>query len=256
MKIGNVLIALGVAVVLLTSGYVFGSMATKRHALMRAHFMGAHSAMHHRGPMYGRTGCHGYHKGACGHKSACSHKSTRGHKSACGHKMGGCKKRMGGKCHKSSKYAGGKSKKHHGTMLWDLNRDGRISPGENTNFALRRFYTHDRDSDGVLSLEEFAGGKKSRHHARVEEMFGRLDANGDNALELEEARAAARQHFRDADRDGDGYLDRQEKKLGLMALYGMDTAELFQKADRNEDGALSREEFQEWVQPRRSRRAR
>jgi len=153
------------------------------------------------------------------------------------------------------KYAGGKKQKRHGKMHWDLNRDGRVSPGENMNFAMRRFYKHDLDSDGALSLEEFAGRKK-RHHARHAEMFGRLDADGDQSLELEEARAAAERHFRDADRDGDGYLDRREKRLGLMALYGMDPAELFQKADRNGDDSLSREEFQQWMQPGRSRRAR
>lgn len=254
MKPVNILIAVGVAAVLITSGYVFGNISAKRH--MWHHAMSMKAMSQHWGG--------GYHGGSR-HGMGC------GRRMGCGHKMGGCKHRAGGKCHKSRKYAHGKHgkhgkkyakrskhKKYRAGRLWDLNRDGRVSPEENMNFAMRRFYTHDRDGDGALSREEFLpAGKGGRQGmARHAGMFDRLDIDSDGKLELEEAQTMAEQHFRDADLDRDGYLNRQEKRLGMMALYGMDAGEVFKKADRNADGNLSQEEFQSLMMPRRSERRR
>jgi Ca2+-binding EF-hand superfamily protein len=103
----------------------------------------------------------------------------------------------------------------------------------------------DMDGDGANSREE-AGAKK-----RLAAHFDALDGNKDGKLSKEEMRTARakahekhkgafEQHFKDADKDGDGMLSKAEADGAKMP--GLTTH--FEKADANQDGKVSKEEIQ------------
>ena len=53
----------------------------------------------------------------------------------------------------------------------------------------------DSNGDGVLSLEEFKASPRAKHdEAKAEERFKKMDANGDGKVTLEEFKAFHREH--------------------------------------------------------------
>jgi Ca2+-binding EF-hand superfamily protein len=102
----------------------------------------------------------------------------------------------------------------------------------------------DRDGNGTLSREEATA---SMPH--VAENFDKIDANHDGQVSHDEMRAfhqaqgprspeEMQQHFKSADRNGDGAIDLAEAKAGMPKL-----AEHFADVDTNKDGKVTPDEM-------------
>lgn len=114
------------------------------------------------------------------------------------------------------------------------------SPGASRADRVERLRAADTDADGKVSREEF---DKAFPHAPGD-LFTRLDTNGDGAIspaDRPEAtrgrpdRAALRERFRAADKDGDGKVSREE----FRAANPGSPAGRFDQIDRNGDGFLT-----------------
>ena len=76
----------------------------------------------------------------------------------------------------------------------DANKEGKISKEEWVAYHTRVFKALDKDGDGFLEPEEFYGHPKPIDFAtggysralETKQMFGRIDANGDGKVSLEE----------------------------------------------------------------------
>lgn len=168
----------------------------------------------------------------------------------------------------------------------DANSDGQIAgdeAGEEHGRLFKRLLRKaDKDGDGKLSRTEFAAGLQEERpqppgdrpgpqandglrrfvQADPDELFKRLDANGDGKLELEETpeqvREGLKRFFEQADANRDKSLSPEEFHKGHELLRrvtgagaspnvqnrgaGMEEAVLFKALDANADGALSAEE--------------
>jgi Ca2+-binding EF-hand superfamily protein len=115
----------------------------------------------------------------------------------------------------------------------------------------------DKDGDGKISKDEFkAGGPQG---ANADELFSKLDTNGDGYLdESENAAAAAKMQrghhprkgadplevFQQADKDGDGKISKGDFKSALPAGTDSTTAgQVFDSMDTNQDGVVDATEY-------------
>ena len=103
--------------------------------------------------------------------------------------------------------------------LLDLDADGTVTFEEFRQFRRERALGNDADGDGVLSLDEFRGMLPSRvprmMHGRA---FGRVDANDDGFVDMDELDAMPARAFDRADADGDGQLTGEERERLADAL--------------------------------------
>jgi len=101
----------------------------------------------------------------------------------------------------------------------------------------------DANSDGIVTREE------TQSFPRLSADFDVADANKDGQLDTAEMnahrermrgemRAKAEQRWKDADKDGDGALSREEAQASMPRL-----AERFDKFDSNGDGKIARDEM-------------
>ena len=101
----------------------------------------------------------------------------------------------------------------------------------------------DVDNDGIVTREE------AQASPRLSADFDAADANKDGKLDTAEMnahrekmrvemRAKAEQRWKDADKDGDGALTREEAQASMPGL-----AERFEKFDSNGDGKIARDEM-------------
>jgi len=101
----------------------------------------------------------------------------------------------------------------------------------------------DANSDGIVTRDE------ARSFPRLTADFDAADANKDGQLDAAEMnahrekmriemRAKAEQRWKDADKDGDGALSREEAQASMPGL-----AERFEKFDSNGDGKIARDEM-------------
>lgn len=74
---------------------------------------------------------------------------------------------------------------------------------------------------------------------RAEQMFERMDANGDQAVTLDEAQTFAAARFTSMDSNGDGVVDRAERRQ----MRGGRGAERFARLDTDGDGLISKAEM-------------
>jgi EF hand len=104
----------------------------------------------------------------------------------------------------------------------DLTGDGTISRRESVIYTDLVFVSMDANSDGELTMEEYAGwdpgyfllaqeqGRESQFDAAKERNFQSLDLNGDGALEFEEYSVAMLYDFYKADVNQDRGPSQQE----------------------------------------------
>jgi Ca2+-binding EF-hand superfamily protein len=109
----------------------------------------------------------------------------------------------------------------------------------------RWFSQLDTNHDGAVSKEEASAAAQ----ARVDKMFARVDTNHDGLITQDELRAAAQARradmkakaaarFKAADKNGDGFLSKEEAAaIPMLARH-------FDRLDTNQDGMLSPEEIE------------
>lgn len=97
----------------------------------------------------------------------------------------------------------------------DTNDDGKISKDELIAFKTKKFEAADTNRDGRLTQAELVAYKEAERERRRQErqakMFGKLDANGDGSASLEEFLAGGPGSFEDMDRNGDGFLSKDDR---------------------------------------------
>ncbi|MDO9335924.1 MAG: hypothetical protein Q7T61_05945 [Caulobacter sp.] len=118
-----------------------------------------------------------------------------------------------------------------GKARLDANGDGKLTLAEFSTARTIRMMKMDTDRDAKVSRAEFQAGAAGRK-AKAEDkgvqgrrggdgsrMFGRMDANGDGALDRVELGKLAERRFGRMDADGDGVLtaaERQSAHQGKM----------------------------------------
>ena len=112
---------------------------------------------------------------------------------------------------------------------FDKNNDGRISRDEAREGTDRMFNEIDTNKDGFISKEEMQA-----HHKAMHDKF------------REGMREKMREHWKSADKDGDGALSRAEVEAAGMNRLSRD----FDKLDKNKDGKLTADELRSGMQER------
>ena len=115
---------------------------------------------------------------------------------------------------------------------FDKNNDGRISRDEAREGTDRMFNDMDTNKDGFISKEEMQAHHKAMHDKFRESMRDKM-----------------REHWKSADKDGDGALSRAEVDAAKMQKLARD----FDKLDKNKDGKLTEDEIRAGMPERPAR---
>ncbi|WP_169567836.1 EF-hand domain-containing protein [Sneathiella limimaris] len=99
----------------------------------------------------------------------------------------------------------------------DRNADNMISMEEAQGFRHRYFTTLDIDGNGEVSFAEYVEANKLKSVSsnpdapvKMTDEFKEADANGDKTLTMAEFLAVGEAHFKLLDKDGDGFVSRDE----------------------------------------------
>jgi Ca2+-binding EF-hand superfamily protein len=142
----------------------------------------------------------------------------------------------------------------------DQNTDGKLTKeelGERGQWLLQS----DANSDGEITKEEYQAalarirGQAARAF-NPEQMFARMDQNGDGKLQKDELRGPRGERFDELDGDKDGAISKEEFQAAgpLRGLLGgapgglgrpLSVEETFAQFDKDGDGKLAREELPE-----------
>lgn len=115
---------------------------------------------------------------------------------------------------------------------FDKNNDGRVSRDEAREGTDRMFNEIDTNKDGFISKEEMQAHRKAMHDKFRESMRDKM-----------------REHWKSADKDGDGALSRAEVEAAKMQRLARD----FDKLDKNKDGKLTEDEIRAGMPERPAR---
>ncbi len=95
-------------------------------------------------------------------------------------------------------------------LMYDINRDGKVTVAEINDDQSRIFAAIDVDNDSSLSTDEMKRRGRSLQTYRTTTLFDLMDANGDGKLSLKEVQAPARRWFKRYDADNDGVMEASE----------------------------------------------
>lgn len=99
---------------------------------------------------------------------------------------------------------------------FDLNKDGKITKAQLDKVLSLRF-TEATGGGVTLNEAQFARTHEKMLQAHNDQMFRRIDGNGDGILSLEEFRAPLRTRFEKMDRDARGrFHAHREPMLGML----------------------------------------
>lgn len=93
----------------------------------------------------------------------------------------------------------------------DQNKDGRVSRQESLNWAGGVFDKLDKNGDGSLKPDELEQLDKSKR----EQFLQAADLDQDGVILKEEFEKAVRNRFSSMDKNGDGYIDKKERRSSL-----------------------------------------
>jgi Ca2+-binding EF-hand superfamily protein len=83
---------------------------------------------------------------------------------------------------------------------------------------------------------------------RSERLFGRLDANADGRLAIDEMRPKAERRFLRLDTDGDGKVTTAEIEAWLQKIQDRRRDRILQRMDFDKDGAVTKEEVDTYLE--------
>lgn len=95
-------------------------------------------------------------------------------------------------------------------MLYDLNKDGKITIAEINGDQARIFTAMDVDGDKSLSVDELKRRGQSLQVFRTTTIFDLLDVNGDGKLSVAEVNAPSKRWFKRYDANNDGAMEAGE----------------------------------------------
>jgi Ca2+-binding EF-hand superfamily protein len=97
---------------------------------------------------------------------------------------------------------------------YDTNKDGKISQDEIDNNRAEWLARFDTDKDGALSLKEFEALWMEAHRLQMVREFQFFDKDGDAKVTLDEYKGPLAHLVRDYDRNGDGFLSKDDRPEG------------------------------------------
>jgi Ca2+-binding EF-hand superfamily protein len=106
--------------------------------------------------------------------------------------------------------------RHHERMLllYDTNKDGKITVAEINDDQARIFTAMDVDGDKSLSVDELKRRGRSLQIFRTTTIFDLLDVNGDGKLSVAEVNAPSKRWFKRYDANNDGAMEASELPAG------------------------------------------
>ena len=99
---------------------------------------------------------------------------------------------------------------------YDTNKDGKISQEEIDNNRAEWLARFDTNKDGTLSLKEFENLWLEARRLQMVREFQFLDRDGDAKVTLDEYKAPLAHLVRNHDRNGDGFLSKDDRPQGHM----------------------------------------
>jgi Ca2+-binding EF-hand superfamily protein len=102
----------------------------------------------------------------------------------------------------------------HIFSTFDENEDGALQENEVPEGMAEHFGRLDADGNGAITLEEFKQGRPDPEQmkARFQERFKAMDKNNDGMIQADEAEGPMQKHFDRMDANGDGRIDADELK--------------------------------------------
>lgn len=109
-----------------------------------------------------------------------------------------------------------------------------------------KFAAADADKDGKLSKDEIVACAKKKADKRADELFKKLDANGDTSLTKDELKGKKAQKVAlNADTNGDGKLTKDEVVAFTEKRAEESVSKKFQQVDKDGDGFVTSDEVQQ-----------
>lgn len=94
--------------------------------------------------------------------------------------------------------------------LYDINKDGKVTPEEIALDQARMFTAMDVNDDKALSVDEMRRRGRSLQVFRAATIFDMLDINGDGKLSVSEVQGPSKRWLKRYDTNGDGVMEADE----------------------------------------------
>jgi len=91
--------------------------------------------------------------------------------------------------------------------------------GEEVQRAYEFLFKLDKNKDGKLDADELKAGRELLVTQRVEGILKRLDTDKDGKISKQEAKGLIREDFAKLDKNGDGFVDRDELTAAVSARH-------------------------------------